>query len=162
MEIKPTKMLPGEIGVFATKNLKPKTIIGEVELFDNKNIIFVSWSNYKKIDKITQNKINKYCLGTPSGFYTPFNLNHISIPWNLNHSCNYNVGFDKKDNFITTKFIKRGEELFWDYGLGETNPNFIMNCKCNSKNCRKIITGNDWKNKIFRSKNLKFMLSSLK
>ena len=162
IEIRPSKMLPGEIGVFAARNLRPGTIIGEVGLFINKNIFFINKSEYKKIDAVTRKKIDDYCLGTPQGFYVLKNLNHMSVPWNLNHSCNYNVGFDGEDNFITTKYVKKGSELFWDYGLGETNPNFKMHCKCGSKNCRKIITGNDWKNSDFRLKNLKFMLSGLK
>lgn len=162
LEIKPTKMLPGEIGVFATKKLKSKTIVGEVKLYDNEDIIFISWSEHKKFDIVTQKKINEYCLGTPEGFYIPINLNHISIPWHLNHSCDYNVGFDLKGNFITVRRINKGEELYWDYGLAETNPNFKMICKCGSKKCREIITGNDWKDPNFRLKNLKFMLSNLK
>jgi uncharacterized protein len=79
----------------------------------------------------------------------------------MNHSCNYNVGFDKVGNFVTARNIKQGEELLLDYGLFFSDPKFKMKCMCGSKNCRKFITGNDWKDKKFRDKNKKYFLREL-
>jgi hypothetical protein len=79
----------------------------------------------------------------------------------MNHSCTYNIGFDKKGNFITAVNIKKGEELVIDYGLGVSNPNFKLACKCKSKNCRKIISGNDWLNDRFVEKKKNYFLREL-
>ena len=37
-----------------------------------------------------------------------------------------------------------------------------MKCNCSNSNCRKIITGNDWKNLEFRKNNLMSMLPALR
>ena len=58
--------------------------------------------------------------------------------------------------------IKIGDELTYDYALAESNPLFKMECKCGNTNCRKIITGNDWKDPNFRNRNLKHMLPSIR
>jgi uncharacterized protein len=41
--------------------------------------------------------------------------------------------------------IKKGEEITYDYATSETLNNWKMECKCGSKNCRKIISGEDYK-----------------
>lgn len=159
IEIKCSKVLSGQTGVFALRNLRKGTIIAEAELFGEK---FRSWKEYQMLDSQTKRMIDKYCLGTEGGFYAPSDINWLSIPWHINHSCSGNVGFDEKGNIITIRYIKTGEELFYDYGLGEANPNFKMKCKCGSANCRVTITGNDWKQADFRRKNLHIMMPHLR
>lgn len=162
IEVRPSRILRGQqISIFAVRFLKKGTIIGDVKFFDEEEFL-LTWEEYKKIDKETQEIIYNYCLGTPDGFCVPKNLNYISIPWNFNHSCSGKVGFDKKNNFIMREDAEKGEELFYDYGLAEANPDFKMKCLCRSKNCRKFITGNDWKNAEFRKRNLKYMISELR
>lgn len=142
IKIKPSKIIKDSVGLFAIQNLKKGTIIGDAKHFKEK---FHPWSAFKNLDKKTQKRIREYCVGTPNGFFAPPNLNYMSIPWHMNHSCDGNVGFDEKGNFVTIKNVKAKGELCWDYGLMETNPKFRMKCFCNTKNCRKIITGNDWR-----------------
>lgn len=142
IEIRPSKIVKNFIGLFAVRELKKGTIIGEAKYFKES---FHPWKDFKNLDKQTQKKVVDYCVGTEKGFYAPDDFNYMSIPWHMNHSCDGNVAFDKNDNFITIKNVKEGEELSWDYGLTETNPNFKMKCSCRSKKCRKVITGNDWK-----------------
>ena len=151
-------MIKGEIGLFAVRSLKKKTIIAEARKMGEN---FVPWKDYIKSDKITQRKIQEFCLQTAAGFYAPDDLNFLSVPWYMNHSCTYNIGFDKKGNFVTARNIKKDEELCIDYGLGTTNPGFKLVCKCKSKNCRKIITGNDWLNDSFIKKNKNYFLREL-
>jgi hypothetical protein len=50
--------------------------------------------------------------------------------------------------------IEKGEELTYDYSLADSNPNFSINCSCGSRDCRKTITGNDWKDDAFKMSNL--------
>ena len=69
----------------------------------------------------------------------------------LNHSCNPNLWFTKNWSLSAKKNIKAGEELTFDYPTGDPYPlNSI--CKCGSKNCRKKITGNEWKDPKFRKR----------
>ena len=49
------------------------------------------------------------------------------------------------------KYIKSGEEITADYALWEADENYISKweCSCGSIDCRKKITGKDWRiNKI--------------
>lgn len=160
IEIRPSKMLPGEIGVFAVRDLSIGTIVGFANLIDEEQ--FILWSEYERLDIETKRIVDKYCIGTNDGFYAPYDINHIAIPWHYNHSCNPNIGFDINGNFVIIKNVKKDEELTYDYAFGESNENFIMNCKCNSENCRKNITGNDWKNPDFYNKNKEFMMAELR
>lgn len=143
IEIKPSKLLPSEIGVFSVRPIKKGAIIIEAKHFSN--VKMIKWENFKKCDPITKKRILGFCAATPEGFFAPPNLNYISIAWHLNHSCNPNVGFNDNYDFIAIRNIKKNEELCWDYGFDETNPRFKMSCLCQDKNCRKTITGIDWK-----------------
>lgn len=160
IEIRPSKLLPQQIGLFAVKEIKKNDIVAGVEDFGEE---FVPWSDFKSTDKVTQEKILQYCLQTEDGFYMPPNcdLNKLTVPWNMNHSCDYNVGFDEIGNFIAAKNIKEGDELVWDYGMGHSFSKFKLDCLCKSSVCRKIITGNDWKNKAFVEKNKEYFLREL-
>jgi SET domain-containing protein len=158
IEIRPSLILPNEIGLFTARSLKKGTIIGEADKFEER---FIPWTEYKKIDSVTKKKVKQYCIQTPTGFYAPQDFNYLTVPWNMNHSCNYNIGFDDKGNFVTVRNVKKGEELTWDYGMGISDPRFKLECKCNAKNCRKIITGNDWKNIEYMKKNEKYFMREL-
>jgi len=158
IELRPSKLIKGEIGLFAVRNLKKDAIIAQADKMGEN---FVPWNDFFKSDKITQKKIRQFSLETKNGLFVPDDINFLSVPWYMNHSCTYNIGFDKKGNFVTVRNIKKGEELFIDYGLGVSNPYFKLLCKCKSKNCRKIITGNDWLNDSFVEKNKSYFLREL-
>lgn len=64
----------------------------------------------------------------------------------LNHSCEPNCGMSGALKIVTMKNIEPKEELTFDYTKTESH-NFKMKCECKKKLCRKIISGNDWKNK---------------
>lgn len=158
IEIKPSKMLLGQIGLFAARPIKKDTVIAETKKFEE---FFHPWVEFPKLDEYTQEKIRQYCIQTKDGFYTPADFNWLPVPWNMNHSCDYNVGFDDQENFVTTRDVERGEELCWDYGMGISDENFRLECKCGSTNCRKLITGNDWKNEEYRNRNEKYFSRKL-
>ncbi|MBN2834563.1 MAG: SET domain-containing protein-lysine N-methyltransferase [Candidatus Delongbacteria bacterium] len=72
----------------------------------------------------------------------------------LNHSCDPNCYFNFLSETIyevrAFREIEKGEELTHDYTastLDQFNDNefWKMKCNCNSKNCRKIITGDFYK-----------------
>ncbi|KKT40668.1 MAG: Nuclear protein SET [Candidatus Giovannonibacteria bacterium GW2011_GWA2_44_13b] len=62
----------------------------------------------------------------------------------INHSCNPNIGIDGNLNFVAIRDIEPGEEIVFDYTMSESSE-YSFECRCGSKNCRKTITGNDWK-----------------
>jgi len=62
----------------------------------------------------------------------------------LNHSCNPNVWFDGPFRHIALRDIEAGEELTYDYGV-ENLEDDDFKCLCRQRNCRGVITKNDWK-----------------
>jgi hypothetical protein len=62
-----------------------------------------------------------------------------------NHSCEPNAYL--QDNIIRAlRNIKKDEQVTIDYASFISHGYTILsNCKCNSKDCRNHITGNDWK-----------------
>lgn len=63
----------------------------------------------------------------------------------INHSCDPNIGIRGQITLIAMRNIKAGEELTYDWAM-EDPGGWKMKCNCGAKNCRKIITGKDWKN----------------
>ncbi len=158
LELKPSLIHKGGVGVFAVTNIKKGQKVAEGLKVNDFNHL-MSWKEYVHLDSAVKNKVMAFCVGTPEGFIPPENLdfNKLSIEWYFNHSCEGNLGFNNNGDFIAIKNIKKGEELTYDYGLIESNPKFEMRCKCKNKNCRKFITGNDWKVLIKDKSNNKYM-----
>ena len=164
IEIKPSKITPGGVGVFAATGIKKGTKITEGPRKDFiKNL--VPWKEFKKYPRDIRQKIRDFCIETPQGFliYKGLDFNELPISWYLNHSCDGNIGFDKNGDFIARRNIKKGEEFSYDYALLSSGRRvFIRRCLCKSKKCRKVITGNDWKNKKFQKKNYLYLQPYLK
>jgi uncharacterized protein len=62
----------------------------------------------------------------------------------FNHSCSPNVGISGEATYIAIRDIAEGEELVADYAMFVTRT-FRLECLCKSKECRGVITGEDWK-----------------
>ncbi|GAF72517.1 unnamed protein product [marine sediment metagenome] len=61
-------------------------------------------------------------------------------PWMyINHSCEPNVGVKHDRYLIAIKDIKKGDEINIDYSTLFLEG-WTMKCKCESKNCRKVIS----------------------
>lgn len=69
--------------------------------------------------------------------------------FNVNHSCNPTCGFKGQVSMVAMRDIKAGEQITFDYAMsdvGSKEQGWIdMACLCGESNCRKTITGNDWK-----------------
>lgn len=160
IEIKPSKIIKGEVGMFAAQNLLKDSIVADASQFAN--LRFFPWEVFSQLDSVTKKKVMGYCPATPEGFFAPPDLNYISIAWHMNHSCNPNVGFNAHDDFVAMRNVKKGEELTWDYGFDESNTAFKMKCACGAKKCRKVVTGNDWKLLIKVTDKYKYLSPKLK
>jgi len=63
----------------------------------------------------------------------------------FNHSCDPNLGFFGQIGLVALRDIQPGEELTFDYAMSDGSPYDEFECFCGSPNCRRKITGNDWK-----------------
>lgn len=76
----------------------------------------------------------------------PKDFDHPSAEWLTNHSCDPNTAsLLSIHESVTLQDILPGEEVTIDYGTFDDDPNYSMECLCGAKNCRGVITGNDWK-----------------
>ena len=104
-----------------------------------------------------------------------FNLNSKydldgDFKWNtarlINHSCDPNCEVEGKglEIWVTSiKFIKRGEELSYDYGFGFDQDYKQFACKCRAKNCCGYIVRAEsrWRiNKKFAMSNKKRLINN--
>jgi len=133
-----TKSTKGGNGLFAKENILPGEIIairaGQI----------VDTVEASKRDK----EIGDYSLQISDEFYicpeTRANIEDIALF--INHSCDPNIGMDGQICFVAMRSVQAGEELCMDYAMAITGD-YNMNCNCKMKNCRKVITGDDWKKK---------------
>lgn len=160
IEIKPSKVASGGVGIFAVHNFKKRDIIGKAICYSPG--VFLSWNDVHKLNTTVQHMIAKFCIGNTEGVWTPLDFNFLPAIWYINHNCDYNVGFDEHDNFIAVRDILEGEELCLDFGFAISNPDYFMRCTCGLEICRKKITGNDWMQFITDERKRKYMLSRLK
>lgn len=66
----------------------------------------------------------------------------------FNHSCEPNLGFSGQIGLVTLCDVEAGQELCFDYAMSDGEPYDEFDCLCGSLNCRKKITGDDWKNPL--------------
>lgn len=75
----------------------------------------------------------------------------------INHSCQPNAGFKGQIFLVSMRNIKKGEQITFDYCMVLSKPKDVkkiyqFNCECGAKDCRRVITWNDWKNPILQKK----------
>jgi len=130
-------------GLFARENIKK----GEIIFIKGGHIL--GWEQTKSFAE----EFGDYYLQIDNDFYlSPISKDEVSdIAIFINHSCEPNCGPDGQITFVALRDIKAGEELCYDYAMTTAHP-FEMECNCGTKNCRKIVTGNDWKLKDLQDK----------
>jgi hypothetical protein len=62
----------------------------------------------------------------------------------LNHSCDPNLGVRGEITFAAMRDICAGEELTHDWAMTD-DDDYSMECNCGAPDCRKTLTGKDWK-----------------
>jgi SET domain-containing protein len=67
----------------------------------------------------------------------------------FNHSCDPNTGIKGQIFLVAMRDIKKGEQITFDYAMTLHKVKglkaYKMECLCGSKNCRGLITEDDWK-----------------
>jgi hypothetical protein len=129
-------------GLFATKDIKKGEIV--IDSKDAKKQKTYSATeiikNYSDNNHVSYVGRGRYIVDTEPGSY-------------MNHACNPNIVIKnysmKKCDYIALRDINPGEELTHDYGVsalesfGKTI--WVLDCKCGSKNCRKKIPSDFFK-----------------
>lgn len=70
----------------------------------------------------------------------------------FNHSCEPNAGIKGHLIMVALRDIQPGEEIAYDYAMTDAGIRYRFHCRCGKKNCRKIITSEDWKNPVLQKK----------
>jgi len=105
----------------------------------------------KEADRLYE-KGNDYMIQVDENiFFAASNKREIEDSDFINHSCNPNSGIKVSLKIVAMRDIKRGEEITMDYAMCESSE-FSIKCLCGSPRCRKVITGNDWKEKELQRK----------
>lgn len=119
----------GGKGFFATKNIKKGEVIKEItgEVVSRAEINRRIAEGLEREDDPLQIGDNLFIDVDESSYY-------------INHSCNPNAGVQGKNELFAIKDIAKGEEITFDYSttVGE-DIDWIMDCHCGSKNCRRKI-----------------------
>lgn len=61
-----------------------------------------------------------------------------------NHSCDPTTWHQDAVTVVARRPILTGEEITIDYATHTISPDWQMNCRCGSANCRGVVSGNDW------------------
>ena len=160
IRLMPSGMLPGQVGAFAMKAFKAGEVVVDGQLFEDDNIMSIE--EYRLLDDVRKEMLKAHSTITPDKLFIPANLNYLKTINYFNHSCDANVGFDENDSYVATRDVPKNSEFTLDYSFLNTNPDYCMECKCGSSLCRKVITGNDWKNPAFVERYGKYFASTLR
>lgn len=68
-----------------------------------------------------------------------------------NHSCDPNIGVVGQIVFVALREIEAGEELTHDWATTD-DDDYRLECRCAATNCRKVITGQDWRREELQEK----------
>jgi hypothetical protein len=68
-----------------------------------------------------------------------------------NHSCDPNIGVRGQIVFVAMRDIEAGEELTHDWATTDDDI-YEMKCNCGARNCREVVTGQDWRRKDLQEK----------
>jgi uncharacterized protein len=63
----------------------------------------------------------------------------------INHSCDPNCGLVGSILVVSMRAITVGEELTFDYAMGDASDYDEFTCRCESAICRGTVTGSDWR-----------------
>ena len=142
--------------------LQGKGVFAKADI--QKNEIVALWGGIIYSAKEVSNLSKKFkhfsthTVSISEGFYLgPIKMRGYDDAEMFNHSCDPNTGIKGQIVVVARRFVKKGEELCFDYDTTETSAEGWFYCKCRSKNCRGKIDGSGWKNIEFRKKNQGFL-----
>jgi len=128
-------------GVFARARIRKGEVVSVSGGF------IVPEAEYNQLWKIKPEFMRQYAIPIAEGFYlmTGEREGELETDDFYNHSCTPNCGFHGQMMVVAMRDIRPGEELTYDYAMTDSDPRLRMQCNCNSRNCRGLVTGDDWK-----------------
>jgi len=127
-------------GAFARKLIKKDEIIA---VYGGHIITQVE---YHQLAKGKFKDIQDYAIKVADGFYIISSKEgKLEDDDFFNHSCNPNAGIKGHLLMVAMRAIRPNEEITYDYAMTDCDLNYRFQCRCGAKNCRKVITGHDWK-----------------
>lgn len=133
------------LGLFAAEKIKKDEVVLDFSIGEQKII------SSKEADELYKNGFDYMIQIADDRFLVTVQGPDQIERGYLNHSCNPNCGIQDTLKFVAMRDIAAGEELTIDYAIMESSD-YSFECKCGNENCRKIITGNDWKIKELQEK----------
>jgi len=132
------------LGLFVTKH------IAKNEIVSIKSGHIVDTKTLERLSKVTGNSELQI---EDDFFLAPLTKKEKSATMMyLNHSCEPNIGLEGNIVFVAMRDVKAGEELTMDYAIFDVANRYEMVCNCQTKRCRKIIKGGDWKKLILQKR----------
>ena len=125
-------------GLFAIEEIKKGEVVADYTTG------FGKFVTTKEADEIYDKGLDHMIQVDDDLFFAATEKNETEDADLFNHSCNPNCGIKDKLKIVTMRDIKTNEELAIDYAMTESSE-YSFACNCNSPNCRKIVSGNDWK-----------------
>jgi hypothetical protein len=120
------------VGIFAGESIPKGTIV----FYYSRNDVYVSKKEFQCSSSLEKQLICKFGVEDEFGKW-------IVTDGDANHSCDANILSMFVDGLycdIAVKDIRIGEEITIDYGLFYSSFPWKMTCRCNSYNCRGIIS----------------------
>ena len=140
-----------DTGAFATEDLPQGTIVipkWNESFYDGmEGWVRLDRRQVLKLPPETRKLFLRYGLDTDfNQIIGPVDINFVTTPDNfINHACDPNLRYDAAGNVVAARDIRKGEEVFIDYGCFIVNFDEPFDCSCGSHNCRGRIRRQDWK-----------------
>ena len=77
-------------------------------------------------------------------FFAAVSTDDIEDEDHINHSCEPNCGIRGSLQIVAMRDVEPGEEMTLDYAMFESSQ-YSFKCICGARNCRRTITGDDWR-----------------
>jgi SET domain-containing protein len=134
------------MGEFALEDIKKDEIIA---VFGGHIITEMEKSKLPK-------NIGELGLGIDDGLLIgPISVDETDDAEWFNHSCDPNSGLLGQIILVAMRDIKKGEEITFDYVMScsqKGKKRILFPCDCDSPNCRKEMTNQDWRNPELQQK----------
>ena len=138
-----------DAGAFATEDLDEGTIVIPHwnEASDAEGWIRLDRRQVQNLPPDARALFHRYGLDTDfDEILGPADIRFVTDPDNfINHSCDPNLRYDTAGNVVAARDIRKGEEVFIDYGFFVVNFDEPFTCTCGAQNCRGRIRRQDWK-----------------
>ena len=140
-----------DTGAFATEDLEEGTVVipkWNESFYDGmEGWVRLDRRQVKSLPRDAQQLFLRYGLDTDfDQIIGPVDINYVTTPDNfINHSCDPNLRYDAAGNVVAARDIRKGEEVFIDYGCFIVNFDEPFYCSCGAANCRGRIRRQDWK-----------------